>query len=195
MLRRLMHENRDFVKEAGPLYSKTWQNGPFCHIWADFELNFSELVWADYWELIGKRRRKMKFSMHTVQIRRVLEAAIWYLASEVTTRLSIFGIFSSDKKYYNSLVKSSFLVEYRGPASLSAPNRFVAFQWSIESSSGIGKVAVVAHLSRYDRNISSVCSFGMYNIKNASAREARASKGYSSVGMCHRAEAGSTTKS
>ena len=85
--------NQFFIWGAGPLYST---NGVGFFSFFTFESNFNELVWADYWELIGKRRRKMKLSMSTVQIRRVLEAAIWYLASEVTTRLSIFGIFCSD---------------------------------------------------------------------------------------------------
>ena len=32
------------VKDAGPLYSKVGLKGPISPIWADFELNFSELV-------------------------------------------------------------------------------------------------------------------------------------------------------
>ena len=57
-----------------------------------FGPNFNELVWADYWELRGNGRLKMKLLMRTLQIRRVLRAVIWYLATEVKSPKQVFLI-------------------------------------------------------------------------------------------------------
>ena len=60
-----------------------------------FNANFSELVWAEFWELMGLRRLKMKVSMRTAQIRRVFRVGHIHSRSQVYTKLSFSGNFSS----------------------------------------------------------------------------------------------------